>query len=227
VVGAFARASDALAAATAAQLRLRVEPWPDGTELAVRMAIHTGEAELRDEGNYFGPTVIRCARLRAIGAGGQVLVSGPTADMAGDRMPNGASLTDLGMHRLKDLGRPEHVFELRHPDLPPSTAPLRSLDNLPNNLPVQLTSFVGRGVEISALRDLMPTTRLLSVNGAGGCGKTRIAVQLAAEVLDRYPGGAWLTELATVMDSDRVEAAIISWMRPPRLSTRCCGAAKR
>ncbi len=202
VVGAFARASDALAAATDAQLRLHAEPWPDGVALAVRMAIHTGEAELRDEGNYFGPTVIRCARLRAIGAGGQVLVSGPTADLVGDRLPAGASLADLGLHRLKDLGRPEHVFELRHPDLPAVDAPLRSLDTLPNNLPVQLTSFVGRRVELAALRDLLPTTRLLSVNGAGGCGKTRLAVQLAADVVDCYPGGAWLAELATVVDPD-------------------------
>jgi predicted ATPase/class 3 adenylate cyclase/DNA-binding CsgD family transcriptional regulator len=208
VVGAFARASDALAAAVEAQRALRAEEWPDGAELAVRMAIHTGEAELRDEGNYFGPTVIRCARLRAIGAGGQVLVSGATADLVGDRLPPGASLADLGLHRLKDLGRPEHVFEVRHPEIPARDAPLRSLDNLPNNLPVQLTSFVGRASELAALRTLLDTTRLLSITGAGGCGKTRLAVQLAADVLDRYPGGTWLAELAMVTDPDRVAATI-------------------
>ena len=108
-------------------------------QLGVRMAIHTGEAELRDEGNYFGPAVIRCARLRAIGAGGQVLVSGPSADLISDRLPPGTSLADLGLHRLKDLGRPERVFEVRHPEIPTRDGRLRSLDNLPNNLPVQLT----------------------------------------------------------------------------------------
>jgi predicted ATPase/class 3 adenylate cyclase/DNA-binding CsgD family transcriptional regulator len=210
VVGAFARASDAIAAALDAQRLLRAEAWPESASLAVRMAIHTGDAELREEGNYFGPTVIRCARLRAIGAGGQMLVSGPTADLVADRLPPGASLADLGHHRLKDLGRPERVFELRHADLPPGNAPLRSLDNLPNSLPVQLTSFVGRDAELFTLSDLLATTRLLSVNGAGGCGKTRLAIQLAADVLDRFPGGAWLVELATLTDPTRVAAAIAS-----------------
>jgi predicted ATPase/class 3 adenylate cyclase/DNA-binding CsgD family transcriptional regulator len=208
VVGAFARASDAVAAALDAQCRLRAQEWPDGVGFAVRMAIHTGEAELRDEGNYFGPAVIRCARLRGIAAGGQVLVSGSTADLIGDRLPSSASLADLGLHRLKDLGRPERVFELRHPDLPNDSVPLRSLDNLPNNLPVQLTSFVGRRAELLELHNVVGATRLLSINGAGGCGKTRVALQLAADVLDCYPGGAWLTELATVVDPDRVAAMV-------------------
>jgi len=210
VVGAFARASDAIAAALDAQRQLAAEVWPDGAALAVRMAIHTGEAELRDEGNYFGPAVIRCARLRAIARGGQVLVSGPTAEVVGDRLPEGASLTDLGLHRLKDLGRPEHVWELRHPELAGGFGPLRSLDNLPNNLPVQLTTFVGRRAELDELRDLVATTRLLSLNGVGGCGKTRLALQLAAEVLESYPGGAWLAELAPVVDPDRVLATVAS-----------------
>jgi predicted ATPase/class 3 adenylate cyclase/DNA-binding CsgD family transcriptional regulator len=218
VVGAFARASDALAAAVDAQRMLRLEPWPDSVELAVRMAVHTGEAELRDEGNYFGPTVIRCARLRAIGAGGQVLVSGATADLVGDRLPADTSLADLGLHRLKDLGRPEHVFEVRHPEIPARDAPLRSLDSLPNNLPVQLTSFVGRAPELAALRALLDSTRLLSVTGAGGCGKTRLAVQLAADVLDRYPGGTWLAELATVADPGRVTATIATALGERELS---------
>jgi predicted ATPase/class 3 adenylate cyclase/DNA-binding CsgD family transcriptional regulator len=208
VVGAFARASDAVAAALDAQRHFLREAWPEGAALSVRMAIHTGEAERRDEYNYFGPSIIRCARLRAIAHGGQVLVSGSTADVAGDRLPSDASLVDLGPHRLKDLGRPERVFELRHPDLPRGHAQLLSLDNLPTNLPVQLTSFVGRVTELEALRDLLGSGRLLSVNGAGGCGKTRLAVQLAASVLERYPGGVWLAELATVTDPSRVLATI-------------------
>jgi predicted ATPase/class 3 adenylate cyclase/DNA-binding CsgD family transcriptional regulator len=210
VVGAFARASDAVAAALDAQRAFATESWPDGAALTVRMALHTGEAELRDEGNYFGPAVIRCARLRSIAAGGQVLVSGASADLVHDRLPAGATLSDLGLHRLKDLGRPEHVWELRHADLHQGFAPLRSLDNLPNNLPVQLTSFVGRSAELAELRQLLNTTRLLAVNGAGGCGKTRLALQLGAEVLESYSGGAWLVELAPVIDPTRVAAAIAS-----------------
>jgi predicted ATPase/DNA-binding CsgD family transcriptional regulator len=174
----------------------------------VRMAVHTGETELRDQGNYFGPAIIRCARLRAIGSGGQVLVSGATADIVGGRLPADASLVDLGLHRLKDLSRPERVFELRHPGIPAREEPLHSLDNLPNNLPVQLTSFVGRATELSELPQLMASSRLLSITGAGGCGKTRLAVQLAADVLDGYPGGTWLVELATVNDPERVLATI-------------------
>ena len=117
VVGAFSRASDAVAAAVGAQRALAEEPWPDGVRLRVRMAIHTGEAQLRDEGNYFGQAVIRCARLRAIGHGGQVLVSEATAALVADRLPEQVGLLDLGTHRLKDLGRPEHVWQLVHPDL--------------------------------------------------------------------------------------------------------------
>ena len=214
VVGAFARASDAIAAALDAQRSLASEAWPDDAAIAVRMAVHTGEAELRDEGNYFGPTVIRCARLRAIARGGQVLVSGPAAEVIGDRLPAGATLGDLGMHRLKDLGRPEHVWELRHPDVPAGFGPLRSLDSLPNNLPVQLTTFVGRRAEMDELRELIATSRLLSLNGVGGCGKTRLALQLAAEVADAFPGGAWFAELASVVDPDRVPAAVAAgWVR--------------
>jgi class 3 adenylate cyclase len=208
VVGAFARASDALTAALAAQRALVGEPWPEGARLRVRMAVHTGEAELRGEGNYFGPAVIRCARLRAIAHGGQVLVSQPTADLVVGRLPQGASLADLGPHRLKDLGRPEQVFELRHPDLPGGFGLLRSLDAFPHNLPVQLTTFVGRRQELGEAAGLLASTRLLSLTGAGGCGKTRLALQLAAEVADGYPGGVWLVELAPVADPGRVAGSI-------------------
>jgi predicted ATPase/DNA-binding CsgD family transcriptional regulator len=208
VVGAFARASDAVAAALDAQRALVGEAWPEAAQLRVRIAVHTGEAELRGEGNYFGPAVIRCARLRAIAHGGQVLVSQPTADLVVGRLPEGASLAELGSHRLKDLGRPEQVFELRHPDLPGSFGPLRGLDALPNNLPVQLTTFVGRRKELVEAAGLLASTRLLSLTGAGGCGKTRLALQLAAEVAENYPGGAWLVELAPVADPGRVAGSI-------------------
>jgi predicted ATPase/DNA-binding CsgD family transcriptional regulator len=208
VVGAFGRASDAVAAALDAQRALVCEAWPEGAQLRVRMAVHTGEAELRGEGNYFGPAVIRCARLRAIAHGGQVLVSQPTADLVVGRLPEGASLVDLGSHRLKDLGRPEQVFELCHSDLPGGFGPLRSLDAFPNNLPVQLTTFVGRRKELGEATGLLASTRLLSLTGAGGCGKTRLALQLAAEVAENYPGGVWLVELAPVADPARVAGSI-------------------
>jgi predicted ATPase/class 3 adenylate cyclase/DNA-binding CsgD family transcriptional regulator len=210
VVGAFARASDAIAAAIDAQRRLQSEPWPSGAQLKVRMAVHTGEAEMREEGNYFGPAVIRCARLRGIAHGGQVLVSGPTADLVADRLPDAASLADLGLHRLKDLLRPERVFQLCHPDLPSTFGPLRSLDAVPNNLPTELTSFVGRDRELGELRDAVSGTRLLTLTGAGGCGKTRLALQLAAEISERYRGGTWLVELASVADPERVVATVAS-----------------
>jgi predicted ATPase/DNA-binding CsgD family transcriptional regulator len=208
VVGAFARASDAVAAALFAQRALASEAWPQGAALRVRMALHTGEAELRGEGNYFGPAVIRCARLRAIANGGQVLVSRATAELVAERLPADAALADLGWHRLKDLGRPEQVFSLCHPGLPGAFGPLQSLDSVPNNLPVQLTTFVGRRHELAELAGLLASTRLLTLTGAGGCGKTRLAVQLAADSCDRYLGGVWLVELAAVMDADRVAAAV-------------------
>jgi predicted ATPase len=208
VVAAFSLASDAVAAALDAQRAISTEPWPAATPVRVRMAVHTGEAELRDGGNYFGTTVIRCARLRALAYGGQVLVSAATAEVVADRLPAGATLVDRGSQRLKDLSRPERVWELGHPDLPGGFGPLRSLDRLPHNLPVQLTAFVGRAAELAELRSLLGSCRLVTLNGVGGCGKTRLALQLAAEVADQYPGGVWLVELAAVTEPERVPAAV-------------------
>ena len=148
VVAAFSRASDAVAAALAAQCALADTEWPGGLDLGVRIALHTAEAQLRDEGNYFGVALSRCARLRAIARGGQTLLSRAVNDLVLDRLPDGATLIDLGSHRLRDLGRPEHVFMLSHPALPDEAGPPRSLDALPNNLPEQLTSFVGREREL-------------------------------------------------------------------------------
>src|SRR5947207_6840001 len=148
VVAAFARASDAVAAALEAQRALAAQVWPEGLDLRVRIALHTAEAQLRDEGNYFGVALSRCARVRAIAHGGQTLLSRGVHDLVVERLPDDASLVDLGTHRLRDLGRPEHLFALSHPDLAASAEPLRSLDALPNNLPDQLTSFVGREREL-------------------------------------------------------------------------------
>ena len=210
LVAAFARASDAVAAALEAQRALVEEHWPEGAPIVVRMALHTGEAGLRDDRHYVGPTIIRCARLRALAHGGQVLISNTTADLLADGLPPGAALLPLGVHRLRSLHRPERVFQLSHPGLPVDFPPLRSLEVLPNNLPVQLTSFVGREAELAELRPLVSEHRLVTLVGAGGCGKTRLAVQLAAEVAERYPEGVWWAELALVSDPDLVPRAVMS-----------------
>ena len=204
IVAAFSRASDAVAAALEAQRAISAQVWPNGLQLQVRIALHTAEAQLRDEGNYFGVALSRCARLRAIAHGGQTLLSRAVYDLVLERLPDDVALVDLGTHRLRDLGRPEHVFALSHPDLPASAEPLHSLDALPNNLPEQLTSFVGRERELDDVAEALSATRLLTLTGAGGCGKTRLAAQCAADTLDRFPDGAWWVELAPLADPDAV-----------------------
>jgi predicted ATPase/class 3 adenylate cyclase len=203
----FARASDAVAAALAMQRALTTEPWPTSTPLRVRVALHTGEAELR-EGDYYGSAVNRCARLRAVAHGGQVLVSQATVDLAQDALPVGAGLRALGEHRLRDLTRPEPVHQLLHPDLPADFPPLRSLDSVPHNLPIQLTSFVGRERELAEIVTLLAAHRLVTLTGAGGCGKTRLALQAAADAQETFPDGVWLVELAPLSDPDLVPQAV-------------------
>jgi predicted ATPase len=171
------------------------------------MALHTGEAELRD-GDYYGAAVNRCARLRAAAHGGQVLLSGATQELVQEALPAGAALRDLGLHRLRDLQRPERIFQLLHPELPADFPPLTSLDTLPNNLPQQVTSVVGREQELAAVRQLLETTRLLTLTGSGGTGKTRLSLQLAAEVLEAYEDGVWLAELAPLTDPALVPQSV-------------------
>jgi class 3 adenylate cyclase len=141
IVAAFSRASDAVAAALDAQRALAAEPWPDGIELKVRMAIHSGQTQLRDEGNYVGETIIRCARVRSAGYGRQVLLSAAAAELVSGYLPPAASLSDLGAHRLKDLIRPERVFQLMHPELASDFAALRTLDQARHNLPTPHRAF--------------------------------------------------------------------------------------
>ncbi len=205
VVGAFARPSDAVAAALEAQRGFFAEDF--AVPMRVRIAVHTGQAQLRDEGNYFGQAVNRCARLRSIAHGGQVLLSRATRDLVVDFLPEDITLQDLGAHRLRDLARPEHVYQLCHPDLPAEFESLRSLDALPNNLPLQLTSFVGREREVRDIRNVFADTRLLTLIGSGGCGKTRLALQVAADLVDEYPDGVWWVELAPVTDHGLVAGA--------------------
>jgi predicted ATPase/class 3 adenylate cyclase len=166
---------------------------------SVRIALHTGSADER-QGDYFGPTVNRVARIRDVAHGGQTLLSHATYELIRDALPPGTAVVDLGKHRLKDLERPEEVYQVDHPDLPGEFPPLRSLDIRAHNLPVQLTSFIGRKREMSVIQDRLTEVRLLTLIGAGGTGKTRLALQLGAELIDEYPDGVWLIELASLRD---------------------------
>jgi predicted ATPase/class 3 adenylate cyclase/Tfp pilus assembly protein PilF len=205
----FAHASDAVTAAAALQRSLHVEPWPETIPLRVRMALHTGDAVARD-GDYFGPAVNRCARLRGAAHGGQVLLSAATQELVRDQLPAGVSLQDLGECRLKDLARPERVFQLLHPDLPGDFPALHSLDARPHNLPVQRTALVGRERDVEAVRQLVlrDDIGLVTLTGPGGAGKTRLALQVAADLLDDYPDGAFFVEPAPIREPDLVAATI-------------------
>ena len=205
----FPTAPSAVAAALACQRALLKEDWTAVDGLAVRMAVHTGDAHER-EGDFFGPALNRVARLLAIGHGGQVLVSGVAAELSQSSLPSQVVLRDLGMHRLRDLAHPEHVFQLNAPDLPSEFPALRSLESLPNNLPLQVTSFVGRDAELAEIKDVLTKTRLLTLFGAGGVGKTRAAVQLGADLLDSYPEGVWFADLSSISDPELVAGALAS-----------------
>lgn len=213
VVAAFWSASDAIGAALDLQRALAAEEWPDGRALRVRIGLHTGEARLRDDRNYTGAALHRCARLRDIGHGGQTLVSSVTAALVSDALPSGVWLVDLGAHRLRDLSRSEHVFELRRAEQTAQFAPLRSLDVLANNLPAQLTSFVGRSGELAEVKNLLAAGRLVTLTGSGGCGKTRLAVQAAAAMADGWPDGVWWVDLGPVGDPDLVAEMVASAIR--------------
>jgi len=199
VFAVFPSAKDAVRSVVAAQVLLQAEPWEGISPLRVRMALHTAEVEMV-HGDYYGPAVNRAARLMALASGGQVLVSQAIFDLTGGDFPEGISLRDLGEHRLKDLSRPERVFQVLSSDLPSEFPALQSIDAFPNNLPVQLSSFIGRELEMEQVGQLMSTTRLLTLTGSGGTGKTRLLLQAAAEALRNYRDGAWLIELASVVD---------------------------
>ncbi len=206
---AFSTAESAIEAVLAAQRALTGQRWPTSQPLKVRMALHSGACEERDN-DYFGPAVNRVARLESVAHGGQVLVSGTTAELLSQSLPEDVRLRDLGPHRLKDLGRPEQVFQLEAPFLEADFPPLASLDNpdLPNNLPGQLSAFVGREQELAAVRSLVASSRQVTQTGPGGSGKTRLALQAAAELLDSAGDGVWFAELAMVTDDDHVPGAV-------------------
>jgi predicted ATPase/class 3 adenylate cyclase len=200
---AFLTAPDALEAALEIERMLFDEEWQETDPLRVRIALHTGAAEERD-GDYFGPPVNRVARLMSAAHGAQVLLSLATHEMVRDQLPAGMSLTDLGEHRLKDLFRPERVFQLIAPGLPSEFPPLRTLDAYRNNLPLQPTPLVGREKEVSEVCDLLrgEATRLLTLTGPGGIGKTRVALQAAADLLDDFTDGDFFVPLATLTEAE-------------------------
>ncbi len=189
---AFARASDAVACALGLQLAALAP-------IRLRIGVHTGEVQLRDAGNYAGPTINRTARLRDLAHGGQTVLSGATEPLVIDRLPADAWLTELGEHPLRDLPRPERVVQLNHPDLRNDFPPLRIANNVAGaHLPVQLTSFVGRRPQIGDITQLLKENRLVTLTGAGGVGKTRLAIQVAAEAAREFGGGVWFVDLAPV-----------------------------
>ena len=205
----FSRTGDAVAATVDAQRALAAEPWPADAVVRVRMGIHTGDGRLDADGSYVGADVHRAARVAAAGHGGQILLSATTSTLVADELPVGVGLRGLGEHRLKDL-RPERICQLvivgQRVDFPP----IRSLDRRPNNLPTQLTSFVGRDAELAAASELLRTSRLLTLTGPGGTGKTRLSLQLAAAVAERFPDGIWFVALEPVRDPGLVAATILT-----------------
>src|SRR5438046_1335398 len=204
VFAVFARPSDAVAAACEIQRALRAQSWPAHVPMRVRMAIHTGEAGA----DYRGPHVNRAARLRAIAHGEQILLSGVTAGILRDALPDGVSLIELGRHRLRDLSELEHVFQLAHPELRFDFPPLKSLTSFRQNLPIQLTSFIGRVEEQKTVRALIEKHSVVTLVGAGGCGKTRLAIQVGADELENFRDGVRFVDLAPLSGAGLVVAAI-------------------
>ncbi len=210
----FAAASDGLAAALAAQQTLCAEPWHPDARIQVRMGLHSGAAEQRSQ-DYYGLALNRLARMLAAGHGGQVLVSEAAQALTQGCLPANASLRGLGRVRLRDLAQPQPLYQLVHPDLPDSFPPLRSLDTLPNNLPQPITSFIGREKEVGEVKNLLSQTRLLTLLGAGGAGKSRLAMQVAADLLDQYPDGVWLVELAPLAEGGLVAQEVARVLHVP------------
>ena len=205
----FQVANDAVLAANDIQQNFWQENWAIPEKLRVRIALHTGEAEFR-AGDYYGSAVNRCARLRNLAHGGQTLLSQVTYGLVSEFLSPDIGLRDLGVYILKDLKQPERIFQLISPGLPSEFPPLRTQHRTINNLPVSLTSFVGREKEIEEVKYLISTKRLLTISGSGGAGKTRLAIQVATELVDQFEAGGWFVDLASISDPELVAQYILN-----------------
>ncbi|MGZ9222732.1 MAG: tetratricopeptide repeat protein [Anaerolineales bacterium] len=206
---AFHTAGDALRAAAKSQTDLFSESW-GAASLKVRMGIHTGKAEIQEDGEYHGYLAMsRIQRLMSAGHGGQVLISAATQELLLEDLPEDVSLRDLGERRLKDLIRAEHIYQLVSANLPVDFPPLKTLDAYRHNLPVQMTSFIGREKEMEEIKQSIITHRLVTLTGVGGTGKTRLCLQVAADMLDQFPGGVWFVELASITDPRLIPQTIL------------------
>ncbi len=212
----FASAADAARAACDIQLHLAAAGQPAIGPLRTRVALHTGEARER-AGDYYGPTLNRCARVLGVGHGGQVLLSASTVALleGGTGLGEGIDLIDLGQHRLRDLQQPERLWQLAGPGLDREFPPLRSLDAFVHNLPVQRSSFIGREAEKQALHDLLTKHRLVTVTGVGGCGKTRLALEVGAGEVDRFIDGVFFIDLSSILEPGLVSSTIAAALGVP------------
>jgi len=209
---AFHTAGDALQASITSQTQLQAEDWGEAL-VKVRMGIHTGKAEIQPAGDYHGYAAMsRVQRLMSAGHGGQILLSMAAQELVRDELPEGITLRDMGYHRLKDLIHPEHIYQVNIPNLPSDFAALKTLDLQLNNLPSHLTPFIGREREIAAVLGLLrnPVVRIVTLSGAGGTGKTRLSLQVAADLLDEYEDGVWFVQLAAISEAELVLPAIAS-----------------
>jgi class 3 adenylate cyclase len=202
----FPSAVAAVEAAGGCQLGLAGEPWPAGAALWVRMGLHTGEARVRGSDRVHHAPINRCARVKAAGHGGQVLVTKATHDLAGGRLGGGFGLKRLGEFRLRDLAEPELIYQLTHADLPADFPPLKTVHV--GNIPLPVSSFIGRARELEQIAATLGAARVVTLTGPGGVGKTRLALQAAGQVLPRFGDGAWLCELAPVRDAAVVDDAV-------------------
>jgi predicted ATPase/class 3 adenylate cyclase len=210
ISAAFHSAGDALQAALESQRQIRCEEWSPAP-VRVRMGIHTGAAQLGGDDQYTGYAVLAATqRIMSAGHGGQILLSGATRELVRDTLPGGAELQDLGEKRLKDLLRPEHLYQLNGPDAPKTFPPLKTLDSHPNNLPVQLTTFIGREQEMAEVKGELEQHRLVTLTGSGGTGKTRLSLQVAADLLEKFAHGVWFVELAPLSDPALIAQTILS-----------------
>ena len=218
MAAAFATAGDAVTSAITIKQALAEENWRTADPLKARIGLHTAEAVIVDDTGYASLPINRCSRLMSAAHGGQIVLSGTTQALVGDQLPDGLALLDLGEHRLRDLGSPTRIFQAVLEDQDEEFPPLRSLDSFPGNLPAQVSSFIGRQAEVARVTAALGDSRVVTLTGVGGVGKTRLAIQVAADLLPRYREGVWLVELAPVTEQAGVAEAVAQIFHPTNRS---------